>query len=223
MTDHRPVILGVAGSMSNCGKTTLACAIIARLAAYLRVGALKISTSTPDHRCERTGLACGCLRFDGSARTLRDECATAAKGKDTGRFALAGARPVHWLQATSLAVDMAATEAIQEFASLPVDVVVVEGAAPIRLGIADRSVLVYRADRPAKPTFGSLLTHGNVLAVSVPEPQDACALLDLRATLPWPGAEPLCPLITDDAASVDRVVDLILAPITNRLLSLAAS
>ena len=83
MSASSPFVIAVAGSGSNTGKTTLACAIIERLKPRFRVGALKISTATDDYRCARTGLPCGCLAFDGPMEVVTDESVILTKGKDT--------------------------------------------------------------------------------------------------------------------------------------------
>ncbi|MEZ6194846.1 MAG: hypothetical protein R3F20_03815 [Planctomycetota bacterium] len=162
----RPFLLSVAGDGSNCGKTRLVTLLLAAAARRGRVGALKVSTSTPDHRCARTGLACGCLRFEGQMRFLEGEEYTRRRGKDTFAYHEAGAHRVAWLQTTSDFAAEAGAEAARELASFDVDLVVVEGAALARAGRTDALVLVRREDRPEKAGFSELLPRADLVLAS---------------------------------------------------------
>jgi molybdopterin-guanine dinucleotide biosynthesis protein len=213
MASKRPITLAIAGSGSNCGKTTLLCAMLKHLAVAHRVAALKISTATPDHRCARTGEACSCLKFDGSARVLKEECAVAAPRKDTGKFLAAGAKPVHWLQATSDTVIEATREACAELHSEPIDFLFVEGAAPIRAGLADYSILVMRAGSEPKASFASLLPFTDLLIVSrdLSGSSDEQSLRSLGLTNP--NGQPILGFTVSAPAEVEQLARAILHPL----------
>ena len=144
MSESSPFVIAVAGSGSNTGKTTLACAIIERLKPRFRTGALKISTATDDYRCARTGLPCGCLAFDGPMEVVTDESIILTKGKDTAAFSRAGADPVWWLKTTREHSAAAYATTVQHMHG--VEVVLVEGAPPLRASLADFSILIARGD-----------------------------------------------------------------------------
>ena len=144
MSASSPFVIAVAGSGSNTGKTTLACAIIERRKLRFRVGALKISTATDDYRCARTGLPCGCLAFDGPMEVVTDESVILTKGKDTEAFSRAGADPVWWLKTTREHSAAAYATTVEHMHG--VEVVLVEGAPPLRGSLADFSILIARGD-----------------------------------------------------------------------------
>ena len=173
MPDDRPLVVALAGPGSNSGKTTFVCEAIRRATSDNRVvAALKISVATPDHRCGRTGLQCSCLRFDGAMRILRDDCIVDRPGKDTFAMKAAGAAPVWWLQTTSEHAVAAITETLRDMTHslTSVDVIVVEGAAPIRAGLADVAVVVARANgQEPKAGWWSLIPRADVLLLSTRE------------------------------------------------------
>ena len=165
MTDARPFILALAGPGSNTGKTRVLARIIRRLATRHPVGALKVSTATPDHLCARTGRACDCLQFDGRMRLLVEPEYIERDRKDTGQFVAAGADPVWWLQTTADVQIESVTATIARFAGPPVWVI--EGAGPIRAGLADLALLLARRDgRESKPGYDTLLPLADAVLAS---------------------------------------------------------
>lgn len=136
----RPFVIAIAGPGSSSGKTGLACAIVEELARTGPVGAVKIATATPDKICERSGLPCSCLMFDGRMRILEKECVDDREGKDTWRLGRAGANPVWFVQTTRDIALETAGAVIDRWSATPI--VVIEGAGPIRAGLADFAVLV---------------------------------------------------------------------------------
>lgn len=158
----KPVVVSVAGPGSNSGKTTFVCATIARQKSLRTVGAMKIATATPDHRCARTGLACSCLQFEGKMRILTEDCIDERTGKDTWKMRESGARPVWFVQATSDVVDQAVAQALDQYDGT--DLLVVEGAEPIRSGRADIAVVTgYQDGRPPKEGWEETVRRADFL------------------------------------------------------------
>ncbi|MEE9391314.1 MAG: hypothetical protein V3W41_02285 [Planctomycetota bacterium] len=142
MTSRTPLMIALSGSGSNCGKTSLVCALIEALRGEHTVAALKVSTSTPDHRCGRTGLLCDCLKFDGQMRVLKEKEYTDRPGKDTLRMGQSGASPVWWMQTTS---DFSVEAARHTLDDAPVaDLWIVEGGAFVREEMADIGIAMCR-------------------------------------------------------------------------------
>ncbi len=161
----KPFVISVAGPGSNSGKTHLVCALLRHLATLGDVGAVKIATSTPDHMCARTNLPCDCLRFEGRMRLLKDPAYINKVGKDTEAMFAAGARPTWWLQTTS-DVQIESAQFLVEELSGP-KIWVVEGAGPIRGGLADLAILVVKADgSEPKESWFDLLPQAHVIARS---------------------------------------------------------
>lgn len=211
MSARLPQVWAVAGSGSNSGKTTVACALIEALRPSGSVAALKISTATPDHRCARTGEACLCLQFEGRMRILEQDCATANPRKDTGRFLAAGARPVHWLQATSDTVEDACRVAVGQLAAADPAHIVVEGASAIRNGLASHSILVLRAGMPPKPGFASLVPQSHVALLGTGGPPGEASSLRERHFPLWPAERPFFVLDAGNREAVKRLAEGLLA------------
>jgi hypothetical protein len=144
MTARPARLITVAGSGSNSGKTTLVCDLLRRISTTRRVGALKIATATADHRCARSGLPCSCLEFEGPSRLSREPGRAERAGKDTWRMRQAGADPVWFLQTTVDSAEEASRRVVAEMVDPPLWIV--EGAAPLRCGLADLGIVVASGD-----------------------------------------------------------------------------
>lgn len=171
----RPPIVSVIGDGSNSGKTTLVAGLIAHFRRDRAVGAMKISTGRPDHTCARTGLACGCLRFDGEMRLLEGEAYTRRPGKDTEQMHNAGADPVWWMQTTSDRAEEAGREV--ELDLRGINLLVVEGAALARAGRSDFLLAVRRTDRPSKTGFEHLWERADLQLESRSETEEEAGRL----------------------------------------------
>ena len=180
-----PLLIAVSGDGSNSGKTTLGCALVHALKKNGPVAALKISTATPDHRCGRTGEACGCLQFEGRMRIMEQDCATTNPKKDTGRYLQAGASVVHWLQATPDTVDAAYAIALAGLKETSPQSIVVEGSAALRHPETHLRIAVMRPDRPSKAGFHAYLQEAQAVVLSTLNAPDSdpTAFNDLRPQL----------------------------------------
>ena len=191
MTSHRPLIVGLSGAGSNCGKTSLVCALIKHFKSSGSVAALKVSTSTPDHRCGRTGLPCSCLKFDGQMRLLEGKEYTERPGKDTYQMAQAGADLVWWMQTTSDFSKEAATHTLKD--APDADIWIIEGGAFVREELVDIGVAVCRyGDEPSsgKPGFSEAAAKAHFQVRSLPKSRSKSESDSKDEKPPVPAPEP---------------------------------
>src|SRR5215510_12294516 len=140
-----PKIIAIAGTSSDCGKTTLLCDLLKELSPQEEWEAIKL-TKGHYRSCGKDPHAC-CVShlLSDAPLVLSGREATYAPGKDTGRFWDAGAANVHWVVATKQRVAEGVGEALARVAP-ECPGVVVEGTGFLKSVAADFVVMVAGAE-----------------------------------------------------------------------------
>lgn len=117
MTATRPII--IAAPSANCGKTELACRLIAGLK---NAQALKITRFHRESHCPVHGVndqgddnCDGCAPAPAGFELVMDEATLRTPGKDSDRMLKAGAAPVLWLRAAPHVFEFALKTALKRF------------------------------------------------------------------------------------------------------------
>lgn len=138
----RPVV--IAAPSANCGKTALACHIVARTPG---AQALKITRFHREEHCPVHGVneqgqdnCDGCAPAPAGFQLLDDESILRVPGKDSDRLIRAGATPVLWLRAAPTVFEYALRKAVQRFdAAKPL---VIEGNSAATVAGFDATVVL---------------------------------------------------------------------------------
>lgn len=148
-------IVGIGGTGSNAGKTTLAEELVRLLHAQgLPVAALK-TTRAHDGECPIGDSSClVCSTAGSSFRIVSDQRLLAMKGKDTGRYVAAGAAPVRWLITNPQSVAAGVRAVLEQINTSCI--LVAEGNSFCDFVEVDQLVLVCGALQ-AKPSTSALL------------------------------------------------------------------
>lgn len=160
------LIVVIAGTSSDVGKTTLLCDLLRELG---RDGSWEAIKLTRGHyrSCGKDPHACCVSHLLGDqpvVRSGRDE--TYATGKDTGRYWEAGASDVHWVITTDNQVEQGIRAALSRVKS---GRVLIEGTSLLKFIEADFVVMVARSDQTSrmkiKPSARRALSEGLVDAL----------------------------------------------------------
>jgi molybdopterin-guanine dinucleotide biosynthesis protein len=156
-------ILGIAGTSSNVGKTSLIYRLLRELSRDEAWEAIKL-TRGHYRSCGKDPHACcvsHLLSDQPVVRSGRD--ATYAFGKDTGVFWDAGAHNVHWVIVTNDQVEQGIRQALERVGT---GNVLIEGTSFLKYVKADFAILVARSDRlQLKPSARQALLNGLVDAI----------------------------------------------------------
>ncbi len=142
MNPPRPIV--IAGPSANCGKTELACQLIAALPG---AQALKITRFHREEHCPVHGVndqgqdnCDGCAPAPAGFELINDPAVLATPNKDTDRLQRAGASKVLWLRAAPASFNYALQKAVQRFD--PQKPLVVEGNSAATVDDFDATVVV---------------------------------------------------------------------------------
>jgi hypothetical protein len=136
----------IAGPSANCGKTALACRVIAALpgAQALKITRFHRESHCPVHGVDEQGddNCDGCDPVPAGFELVTDDAILRTPGKDTDRLMQAGASPVLWLRAAPHVFRYALAAAVKQFdAGKPL---VIEGNSAATLpDFAGRVVLIW--------------------------------------------------------------------------------
>ncbi len=139
--DIRSTIIGISGTSSNCGKTTMLCDLLRKLSRDGDWEAIKL-TRGHYRSCGKDPHACcvsEMLSDQPVIRSGRDR--TFAHGKDTGSYWDAGAKNVHWVIVTNDQVEQGIKQALERVQSRGV---LIEGTSFLKFIKPDLSLLVVR-------------------------------------------------------------------------------
>ena len=162
------LIVVIAGTSSEVGKTTLLCELLRE---FRRDGSWEAIKLTRGHyrSCGKDPHACCVSHLLGDqpvVRSGRDE--TYAAGKDTGRYWEAGASDVHWVITTDNQVEQGIRAALARVKS---GRVLIEGTSLLKFIEADFVVMVARSDQMSrmkiKPSARRALSEGLVDALYI--------------------------------------------------------
>lgn len=137
-------ILSITGASSKTGKTTLIEKLIPLLTDWA-VCKLTVCIPHPGGRCPRGKEdTCGvCASLEEGFRIIDDPAVIAQAGTDTGKFVLAGAALVRWVQCTPEAISEALDSVLQQFSELQsLPGVIFEGNHVLQHLEADFSVMM---------------------------------------------------------------------------------
>jgi molybdopterin-guanine dinucleotide biosynthesis protein len=156
-------ILGIAGTSSNVGKTSLIYRLLRELSRAEAWEAIKL-TRGHYRSCGKDPHACCVSHLLNDRPVIRSgRAATYAFGKDTGIFWDAGAANVHWVIVTNEQVEQGIREGLERVES---GNVLIEGTSFLKYVRADFAVLVARADQlQLKPSARQALLNGLVDAI----------------------------------------------------------
>src|SRR5262249_13782322 len=141
---HPIIVIVIAGTSSDTGKTTLLCDLLRELSRDESWEAIKL-TRGHYRSCGKDPHACCVSHLLGDRpviRSGRDE--TYAAGKDTGRYWDAGASNVHWVIVTDNQVEQGIGMALARVKS---GHVLIEGTSALKFINAAFAVMVARADQ----------------------------------------------------------------------------
>jgi hypothetical protein len=114
---HRPII--IAAPSANCGKTELACRLIASLgdAQALKITRFHRESHCPVHGVNEQGEdnCDGCAPAPAGFELVEDDAILRTPGKDSDRMLKAGASPVLWLRAAPHVFEYAIRHALKKF------------------------------------------------------------------------------------------------------------
>jgi len=168
------LIITIAGTASNTGKTTLLCDLLRELTRHEPWEAIKL-TRGHYRSCGKDPHACcvsDLLGAEPTVRSGREE--THTFGKDTGRYWEAGASNVHWVIATDNQVERGIRQALSRVKSAGV---LIEGTSVLKFIQPDFAVLAVGAEQSRiKPSARRALAEGKIDALYVAEKMDAGAL-----------------------------------------------
>ena len=176
------LIVVIAGTSSEVGKTTLLCELLRE---FRRDGSWEAIKLTRGHyrSCGKDPHACCVSHLLGDqplVRSGRDE--TYAAGKDTGRFWEAGASDVHWVITTDNQVEQGIRAALARVKS---GRVLIEGTSLLKFIEADFVVMVARPDQMSrmkiKPSARRALSEGLVDALYLSSEDEGA---DFKDSLP---------------------------------------
>jgi molybdopterin-guanine dinucleotide biosynthesis protein len=153
-----PKIIGIAGTSSDCGKTTLLCDLLREFSPQAQWEAIKL-TRGHYRSCGKDPHACCVSHLLGDEPLVRSGMEeTKVFGKDTGRYWDAGAANVHWVIVTNDQVERGIRLALNRVQSRNV---LIEGTSFLRYITTDLAVLVTRPDAiKLKPTARYALLNG---------------------------------------------------------------
>src|SRR5262245_1806823 len=153
-----PKIIAIAGTTSNCGKTSLLCDLLRELSDQEEWEAIKL-TRGHYRSCGKDPHACCVSHLLADEPVIRSGIKeTKVIGKDTGRYWDAGAANVHWVIVTNDQVEQGINRAIERVNSRNV---LVEGTSMLRYISADIAVLVARPEPvKLKPSARYALING---------------------------------------------------------------
>jgi molybdopterin-guanine dinucleotide biosynthesis protein len=156
-------ILGIAGTSSNVGKTSLIYRLLQELSRDEAWEAIKL-TRGHYRSCGKDPHACCVSHLLSEQPVVRSgRAATYAFGKDTGVFWDAGADNVHWVIVTNDQVEQGIRHALERVRT---GNVLIEGTSFLKYVKADFAILVARSDRlQLKPSARQALLNGLVDAI----------------------------------------------------------
>jgi hypothetical protein len=163
---HLPIIL--AAPSANCGKTQLACRLVARLGAQaLKITRFHRESHCPVHGVNETGQdnCDGCAPAPAGFELVTDPAVLHTPGKDTDLLAKAGAEPVLWLRAAPHVFAYALAAALKRLD--PDRPLVIEGnSAATVSGQAGKVVLIWPQNtRGVKASVLPALKRADVLVL----------------------------------------------------------
>jgi len=153
-----PKIIAIAGTSSDCGKTTLLCDLLRELSCLEAWEAIKL-TRGHYRSCGKDPHACCVSHLLGDEPVIRSGMKeTKVIGKDTGRYWDAGAANVHWVIVTNDQVEQGIRQAIERVNARNV---LIEGTSFLRYIPADLAILVARPEPiRLKPSARYALLNG---------------------------------------------------------------
>jgi molybdopterin-guanine dinucleotide biosynthesis protein len=156
-------ILGIAGTSSNVGKTTLIYHLLREMSQHDAGGAWEAIKLTRGHyrSCGKDPHACCVSHLLSDEPVIRSGRAeTYAFGKDTGIFWDAGAENVHWVIVTNDQVEKGIRQALER---VKAGNVLIEGTSFLNYVEADFAILVARSDQlRLKPSARQALLNGRI-------------------------------------------------------------
>lgn len=173
-------LVTISGTASEIGKTTLVCALLARLPGW---AAVKV-TRGHYRSCGRDPETCCVSHLLGDEpRVFGDRAATDVAGKDTGRYWEAGAADVRWVVGARGQETLGLRRALAELMDHPG--ALVEGNRVVQGLVPDLAILVARPDqREVKATARRI--RDRLDAVYVPDPDIPREDLDVSALVGAP-------------------------------------
>jgi molybdopterin-guanine dinucleotide biosynthesis protein len=156
-------ILGISGTSSNVGKTSLIYRLLQELSRHEAWEAIKL-TRGHFRSCGKDPHACCVSHLLSDQPVVRSgREATYAFGKDTGVFWDGGADNVHWVIVTNDQVEQGIRQALERVRT---GNVLIEGTSFLKYVKADFAILVARSDRlQLKPSARQALLNGLVDAI----------------------------------------------------------
>jgi molybdopterin-guanine dinucleotide biosynthesis protein len=156
-------ILGISGTSSNVGKTSLIYRLLRELSRDQAWEAIKL-TRGHFRSCGKDPHACCVSHLLSDRPVVRSgREATYAFGKDTGLFWDGGADNVHWVIVTNDQVEQGVRQALERVRT---GNVLIEGTSFLKYIKADFAILVARSDRlQLKPSARQALLNGLVDAI----------------------------------------------------------
>lgn len=142
MSPPRPIV--IAAPSANCGKTELACRLVAAMPG---AQALKITRFHREEHCPVHGIndqgqdnCDGCAPAPAGFELIDDPALLATPNKDTDRLARAGASKVLWLRAAPHSFEYALRKAVQRFD--PRQPLIIEGNSAATVAEFDATVVL---------------------------------------------------------------------------------
>ena len=144
----RPLV--ITAPSANCGKTALACRIVAKTPG---IQALKVTRFHREEHCPVHGVddagennCDGCAPAPAGFELVEDDAVLRTPGKDTDRLIRAGASPVLWLRAAPTSFEFALAKAIKRLD--PVRPLLIEGNSAATIHGLDATVVLIWPQRP---------------------------------------------------------------------------
>jgi molybdopterin-guanine dinucleotide biosynthesis protein len=158
-----PKIVAIAGTSSDCGKTTLLCDLLRELSQQAPWEAIKL-TRGHYRSCGKDPHACCVSHLLSDEPVVRSgQQETKVAGKDTGRYWDAGAANVHWVIVTNDQVEQGVRRAIERVQARHV---LIEGTSFLRYIAADFALMVVGHEPiRLKPSARYALLNGLIDAI----------------------------------------------------------
>ncbi len=155
---NRPLLIGIGGSRSGAGKTTVAVALLK----YLTGHASRINSLL--HRMGRHGHGWGAIKYTKTAfhTSITDDISILnQKDKDTRRFIDAGAKEVLWVQSPAKELLKILLSAVGRLSSL--DAIIIEGNSAIEFLKPDIVIFINAVDKTVKATSRAIQRQADIV------------------------------------------------------------